>query len=57
MTETPEPQRSANTVLLRTYRRDGTPAPGTPVPTPVGIAFDGDRAFFSCYATAWAPAP
>jgi uncharacterized protein len=32
---------SAKTVLLTTYRRDGTP-----VATPVSIAFDGDRAFF-----------
>ena len=34
----------AKTVLLRTFKRDGTP-----VPTPVSIAFDGDRAFFRSY--------
>ena len=44
----PEPLRSAKTVLLRTYKRDGTP-----VPTPVSIAFDGDRAFFRSYDKAW----
>ena len=32
------------TVLLTTYRRDGTP-----VPTPVNLAVDGDRAFFRTY--------
>ena len=30
--------------MLTTYKRDGTP-----VPTPVSIAFDGDRAFFRSY--------
>jgi PPOX class probable F420-dependent enzyme len=34
--------------LLTTYKRDGTP-----VPTPVSIAFDGDRAFFRSYDQAW----
>jgi hypothetical protein len=36
------------TILLTTYKRDGTP-----VPTPVSIAFDGDRAFFRSYDQAW----
>ena len=36
--------RGAKTILLTTYKRDGTP-----VPTPVSIAFDGDRAFFRSY--------
>jgi hypothetical protein len=33
--------RDAKTILLTTYKRDGTP-----VETPVSIAFEGDRAFF-----------
>jgi uncharacterized protein len=37
-----------NTVLLTTYRRDGTP-----VGTPVHIAVDGDRAFVRTWGTAW----
>jgi PPOX class probable F420-dependent enzyme len=36
------------TILLTTYKRDGTP-----VATPVSIAFDGDRAFFRSYHKAW----
>ncbi len=36
------------TVLLTTYRRDGTP-----VGTPVSIAVDGDRAFVRSWDTAW----
>ena len=40
--------RAAKTILLTTYKRDGTP-----VPTPVSIAFDGDRAFFRSYGKAW----
>jgi PPOX class probable F420-dependent enzyme len=36
-----EPFTRARTILLTTYRRDGTP-----VLTPVSIAFDADRAFF-----------
>jgi uncharacterized protein len=36
-----EPLRHTKTILLTTYRRDGTP-----VDTPVSIAFDADRAFF-----------
>jgi uncharacterized protein len=41
MSLTLEPLRQTKTILLTTYRRDGTP-----VATPVSIAFDGDRAFF-----------
>ena len=40
--------KDTKTVLLTTYRRDGTP-----VGTPVSIAFDGDRAFFRSYDKAW----
>lgn len=40
--------RDTKTVLLTTYKRDGTP-----VDTPVSIAFDGDRAFFRSYDKAW----
>ncbi len=36
------------TVLLTTYRRDGTP-----VGTPVNIAVDGERAFVRTFDTAW----
>ena len=36
------------TVLLTTYRRDGTP-----VSTPVDIVVDGDRAFVRTFDTAW----
>ena len=36
-----EPLRQTKTILLTTYKRDGTP-----VATPVSIAFDDDRAFF-----------
>lgn len=39
---------NTKTILLTTYKRDGTP-----VPTPVSIAFDGDRAFFRSYNRAW----
>jgi PPOX class probable F420-dependent enzyme len=39
--------RHTKTVLLTTYKRDGTP-----VATPVSIAFDGDRAFFRTWHTA-----
>ena len=48
MSETLERLRGAKTVLLRTYKRDGTS-----VPTPVSIAFEGDRAFFRSYDQAW----
>ena len=44
--------RNARTILLTTYKRDGTP-----VPTPVSIAFDGDRAFFRSYNKAWKTKP
>jgi uncharacterized protein len=36
------------TVLLTTYKRDGTP-----IDTAVSIAFCGDRAFFRSYDKAW----
>jgi PPOX class probable F420-dependent enzyme len=39
------PQR---TVLLTTYKRDGTP-----VGTPVNLAVDGERAYFRTWDTAW----
>jgi len=42
------PARDAKTILLTTYKRDGTP-----VGTPVSIAFDSDRAFFRSYDKAW----
>ena len=40
--------KNTKTVLLTTYKRDGSP-----VDTPVSIAFDGDRAFFRSYDKAW----
>ena len=40
--------KDTKTILLTTYKRDGTP-----VDTPVSIAFDGDRAFFRSYDKAW----
>ena len=40
--------KDTKTILLTTYKRDGTP-----VATPVSIAFDGDRAFFRSYDQAW----
>lgn len=43
-----EAVRDAKTILLTTYKRDGTP-----VETPVSIAFEGDRAFFRSYHKAW----
>ena len=43
-----ESLKGTGTILLTTYKRDGTP-----VPTPVSIAFDGDRAFFRSYDQAW----
>ena len=48
MTTGLESLKGAGTILLTTYKRDGTP-----VPTPVSIAFDGDRAFFRSYDQAW----
>ncbi len=40
--------KNAKTVLLTTYKRDGTA-----VGTPVSIALDGDQAFFRSYDKAW----
>lgn len=48
MTNTLEPLRYTKTILLTTYKRDGTP-----IGTPVSIAFDGERAFFRSYDKAW----
>lgn len=42
------PLKSTKTVALTTFKRDGTP-----VDTPVSIAFDGERAFFRSYDRAW----
>ena len=44
----PEQLREAKTVLLTTYKRDGSA-----VATPVSIAFDEDRAFFRTWHKAW----
>ena len=46
--ESLDPLRQTKTVLLTTYKRDGTA-----VATPVSIAFAGDRAFFRTYDKAW----
>jgi uncharacterized protein len=43
-----EPFVRQKTILLTTYRRDGTP-----VGTPVNVAVDGDRAFVRTWDTAW----
>jgi hypothetical protein len=43
-----ETLRGTKTILLTTFKRDGTP-----VGTPVSIAFDGDRAFFRSWHKAW----
>src|SRR5690242_20557385 len=48
MTRTAASLEQAKTILLTTYKRDGTP-----IPTPVSIAFDGERAFFRSYDRAW----
>ena|SRR5215510_7483937 len=40
--------KKQRTVLLTTYRRDGTP-----VGTPVNIAVQGDHAFFRTWDTSW----
>jgi uncharacterized protein len=40
--------KNAKTILLTTYKREGTA-----VGTPVSIAFDGERAFFRSYDKAW----
>jgi uncharacterized protein len=42
------PIRDAKTILLTTYKRDGTA-----VATPVSVAFDGERAYFRSYDKAW----
>jgi uncharacterized protein len=42
------PVKNAKTIVLTTFKRDGTA-----VATPVSIAFDGDRAFFRSYDKAW----
>ena len=39
---------ATKTILLTTYKRDGSP-----VATPVSIAFAGDRAVFRSYDKAW----
>ena len=48
MTATLASLRDTKTILLTTYKKDGTP-----VATPVSIAFDGERAFFRSYDKAW----
>ena len=48
MTSGLELLHGAKTVLLTTHKRDGTA-----VSTPVSIAFDGERAFFRTWHTAW----
>jgi PPOX class probable F420-dependent enzyme len=48
MTSDFEAIRRAGTILLTTYKRDGTA-----VGTPVSLAFDQDRAFFRSYDKAW----
>jgi PPOX class probable F420-dependent enzyme len=48
MSNTFEPLRRTKTILLTTYKHDGTP-----VGTPVSIAFVGDRAFFRTYDKSW----
>jgi uncharacterized protein len=40
--------RRTKTIALTTFRRDGTP-----VVTPVSVAFDGDCAFFRTWHKAW----
>ena len=40
--------KDTKTILLTTYKRDGTP-----IDTAVSIAFDGERAFFRSYDKAW----
>ena len=46
--ETLKPFQKQYTVLLTTYRRDGTP-----IGTPVNIAVEGDHAFVRTWDTAW----
>jgi uncharacterized protein len=40
--------KDTKTVLLTSYRRDGSP-----IGTPVSVAFAGERAFFRSYSEAW----
>lgn len=48
MSATLVPLKDSKTILLTTYKRDGTG-----VSTPVSIAFAGDRAFFRSYDKTW----
>lgn len=48
MSSSLETLKSAKTILLTTYKRDGAP-----VSTAVSVAFDGERAFFRSYDKAW----
>src|SRR5215203_1691797 len=43
-----EPLRHTKTVALTTFKRDGTP-----IVTPVSVAFDDDRFFFRSWHKAW----
>lgn len=43
-----ESLKHAKTILLTTYKRDGTP-----IDTPVSVAFDGERVFFRSWHKAW----
>jgi len=43
-----ESLKQNKTILLTTYKRDGTP-----VDTPVSVAFAGERAFFRSFDKAW----
>jgi uncharacterized protein len=43
-----EALKNTKTMLVTSYKRDGTP-----VGTPVSVAFDGDRVFFRSYDKAW----
>jgi uncharacterized protein len=47
MTDWPREITDTKTIVLTTYRRDGTP-----VATPVSIAFGGDRPYFRTWDTA-----
>jgi uncharacterized protein len=46
--ETLDPLDRSWTVLLTTYKRDGTP-----VATPVNLAVEGERGYFRSYDKAW----
>lgn len=48
MSNTLTPLKQTKTVVLTSFKRDGSP-----VDTAVSIAFDGDRAFFRSYDKAW----